>query len=441
MFSAFAQRNLPVWQRDAAYIRHLLQTRGNAQEPETGEGMSLGIENRKLGRAPRTLLYSHDTFGLGHLRRSRALAGAITQANPQASALILTGSPVAGRFTFPRRVDHVRLPGVTKRADGSYASQTIGMGINEVTELRSSLIKTAVEQFDPDVLIVDKEPTGFRGELLPTLEHLEQTRATKLVLGLRDVLDEPEVLAAEWQRKDAIAATECFYDEIWVYGLRSVYDPTQGLPLSSTAQQRIRWTGYLRRDLGPIGEPPEQPYILITPGGGGDGKAMVNLVLSAYEKDPDLSPRAVLVYGPFLSGELREDFETRVAALNGRVTAVGFESQIETLFAGAAGVVCMGGYNTFCEVLSFDKRAVIVPRTTPRLEQWIRASRAEDLGLVRMLDEQRDGLTASAMIHAICNLSDQPLPSQAIQAGLLDGLKCVTRRMDALLGAEQERAT
>ena len=57
-------------------------------------------------RAPRVMLYSHDTFGLGHLRRSRALAAAITGADPKASALILTGSPVAGRFAFPRRVDH-----------------------------------------------------------------------------------------------------------------------------------------------------------------------------------------------------------------------------------------------------------------------------------------------------------------------------------------------
>jgi len=315
------------------------------------------------------------------------------------------------------------------------------MGIEEVTELRSSLIQTSVQQFDPDVLVVDKEPTGFRGELLPTLEYLEHSCRTQLILGLRDVLDEPEVLAAEWNRKDALAATERFYDEIWVYGLRSVYDPTMGLPLSPAAQSRIHWTGYLRRDLGPIGEAPEQPYILITPGGGGDGKAMVNLVLSAYEKDPDLSPRAILVYGPFLSGELREEFETRVAALNGRVTAVGFESQIETLFAGAAGVVCMGGYNTFCEVLSFDKRAVIVPRTTPRLEQWIRASRAEDLGLVRMLDEKRDGLTADAMIRAIRDLPSQPLPSEAIEGGLLDGLDYVAARIDALLGPEQERAT
>ena len=391
-------------------------------------------------RAPRVMLYSHDTFGLGHLRRCRALAAAITGADPSASALILTGSPVAGRFTFPRRVDHVRLPGVTKRSDGSYVSQTMGMGIDDVTNLRSDLICSAAKRYDPDILIVDKEPTGFRGELRPTLEMLQAKGRARLVLGLRDVLDEPEVLAAEWARKDAVTATERFYDEIWVYGLRSVYDPTAGLPLSQAAQARMHWTGYLRRDLGPVGTPPKQPYVLITPGGGGDGEAMVNLVMSAYEQDPDLSPRAVLVYGPFLSGDTRAEFERRVAALDGRVTAVGFESQIETLFAGAAGVVCMGGYNTFCEVLSFDKRAVIVPRTVPRLEQWIRASRAEELGLVRMLDESRDGLTATSMIRAIRNLPNQPLPSQAIGDGLLDGLDYVTRRVEALLRGAKDQA-
>lgn len=381
------------------------------------------------------MLYSHDTFGLGHLRRSRALASAITFANPTTSALILTGSPVAGRFTFPQRVDHLRLPGVTKLADGSYVSQSMDMTIEETTKLRAGLIRATAKQYKPDILIVDKEPTGFRGELLPTLDDLQSGGQAKLVLGLRDVLDEPEVLAAEWQRKGALSATEDYYDDIWVYGLRSIYDPTSGLDLSARTRARMHWTGYLRRDLCPVDEPPQQPYILITPGGGGDGKAMVDLVLAAYEHDPDLGPRAVLVYGPFLTGEDREAFEVRVANLNGRVTSTGFDSQIETLFAGAEGVVCMGGYNTFCEVLSFDKRAVIVPRTVPRLEQWIRASRAEDLGLIRMLDETRDGMTPMAMTDAIRRLPEQPLPSQAITGGLLDGLDYVTNRVKILLAS------
>lgn len=389
--------------------------------------------NRSASTSRRVMFYSHDTFGLGHLRRSRELASALTKGDDNASAIILTGSPVAGRFTFPERVDHIRLPGVTKLPDGTYVSQTLALDIDDTTSLRAGLIQSAVERYEPDLLIVDKEPTGFRGELLPTLEYLRMRGRTRVVLGLRDVLDEPEVLAAEWERKGALAAAENLYDEIWVYGVRDVYDPTKGLRLSEKTRARMHWTGYLRRQVTDASDTPDTPYILVTPGGGGDGAAMVSLVLSAYEQDPDLGPNAVLIYGPFLSGDVRDAFDARVAKLNGRVTAVGFDSRIEALFAGAVGVVCMGGYNTFCEVLSFDKPAVILPRTKPRLEQWIRASRAEELGLVRMLDEHRDGLTTQAMNRAIRALPTQPKPSEAGADGLLDGLDVVVARAHALL--------
>lgn len=401
--------------------------------------MDLMADTDLQGQSPpqgtrRVMFYSHDTFGLGHLRRSRALATAITKGDDRASAIILTGSPVAGRFTFPERVDHIRLPGVTKLPDGSYDSMTLGMDIEKTTALRAGLIQTAVEQYEPDLLIVDKEPTGFRGELLPTLEWLTHRGKTRTVLGLRDVLDEPEVLAEEWERKGAVEATENFYDEIWVYGVRDVYDPTSGLPLSNRIRARMHWTGYLRREMTDPSETPEKPYILITPGGGGDGATMVDLAIAAYEKDPDLNPDAVLIYGPFLSGDVRDAFDARVAKLNGRVTALGFDSRIEALFSGAEGVICMGGYNTFCEVLSFDKPAVIVPRTVPRLEQWIRASRAEQLGLVRMLDEERDGMDSDAMIKAIRSLPHIGKPSGAGANGLLDGLDVVVKRARALMG-------
>lgn len=389
--------------------------------------------NAPNGRSGRVVLYSHDTFGLGHLRRSRTLASALTQSGVAESAIILTGSPVAGRFTFPRSVDHVRLPGVKKLADGSYASQTTGMDIEATTALRSALIESTIEQYNPDLLIVDKEPTGFRGELTDTLARLRRGHHTRIVLGLRDVLDEPDVLAAEWERKGAVEATERFYDEIWVYGVKSVYDPTMGLPLSDRVRGCTHWTGYLRRTIVDEAEVPTTPFILVTPGGGGDGAAMVDLVLSAYEQDPTLSPHAVLVYGPFLSGETRERFETRVQALGGRVTSTGFDSRIEPLFAAAEGVICMGGYNTFCELLSFDQRAVIVPRTRPRLEQWIRAHRAEELGLVRNLDRFREGLTTDAMVAAIRGLPHQKRPSEAGADGLLDGLDVVNDRARALM--------
>ncbi|MBC6442846.1 MAG: hypothetical protein GDA53_06950 [Rhodobacteraceae bacterium] len=390
------------------------------------------IDRRSLGA--RVLLYSHDTFGLGHLRRSRTIAAALTDANPALSALILTGSPVAGRFTFPERVDHIRLPGVVKQADGSYVSESLGLDIDETTNLRSSLISAAARNLDPDILIVDKEPTGFRGELMPTLKWLRQNTGAKLVLGLRDVLDEDAALVKEWDRKEAVSAMATCYDDIWVYGLKSIYNPLQGLDYPPSINTRMHWTGYLRRDTwadDPFAA--EEPYVLVTPGGGGDGEALVEHVLGAYEADPGLKPMARIIYGPFLAGNARNAFERRVEALGGRVESFGFDSRMESLIAGAAGVIAMGGYNTFCEILSFDKPAVIMPRKKPRLEQYIRAARAEELHLTRMLDPDRDGTSADVMIDAIRTLPNQKPPSTGQYPGLLRGLDFIVERVHALL--------
>ncbi|MEM9374542.1 MAG: glycosyltransferase, partial [Planctomycetota bacterium] len=347
------------------------------------------MDHPRAGREHRTLLYSHDTFGLGHLRRSRTIAIALSEADPDCSALIVTGSPIAGRFDFPERIDHVRLPGVVKLPDGSYSSMNLSMSIDEMVRLRGAIIDATACEFAPDLAIVDKEPWGFRSELANTLENLK-ARGTKLVLGIRDVLDEEDALSKEWARKNAAEAIERFYDEIWIYGIPEICEPLEGLGLHASLRDRIRYTGYLRRHAPDwpaetITEIPEEPYVLVTTGGGGDGAELVDWVLRAYERDPTLRTHALLVYGPFLNAAARLEFDQRVADLDGRVMAMSFHPRFERLLAGARGVVAMGGYNTFCEILSMDKPAIIVPRTRPRQEQVIRARNAERLGLVRML--------------------------------------------------------
>jgi len=136
----------------------------------------------------------------------------------------------------------------------------------------------------------------------------------------------------------------------------------------------------------------------------------------------------VLVYGPFMSADLRADFDRRAEALGGRVTTMGFDSRMERLVMEARGVVAMGGYNTFCEILSLDKPAVIAPRTSPRLEQYIRTAAAERLGLVRMLHKPRDGEGPEVMAAAIKGLAGQNPPSARPIKGLLDGLATIIER-------------
>ena len=382
---------------------------------------------RKDGRI---LIYSHDTFGLGHLRRCRAIAHSLVENFKHVSVLILSGSPIIGSFDFRTRVDFVRIPGVIKLRNGEYTSLNLHLDIEQTLSMRASIIKHTAEIFDPDIFIVDKEPVGLRGELTETLDMLKP-RGTRMVLGLRDVMDEPRLLVPEWERKNVLPALRDIYDEIWVYGLPQICNPLEGIALPLSVRQKIVYTGYLHREVPTRGTPPRlpeitnRPYLLVTTGGGGDGETLVEWVLRAYEEDPLLPYPALLVLGPFMQPERQAEFMDRAAVLK-RVDAITFHGHLETLVARAAGVVAMGGYNTFCEVLSMDKRALIVPRTAPRQEQFIRASRAAALGLVNILAD--DGRYDPAiMAAALRHLPRQKRPSEVVVPGLLEGLPNVSR--------------
>ncbi|GAB4178622.1 MAG: glycosyltransferase family protein [Thalassobaculales bacterium] len=386
----------------------------------------------------RVLIYSHDTFGLGHLRRCRAIAHALVEARVDLSVLILSGSPIIGSFDFRSRVDFVRIPGVIKLRNGEYTSLSLHIDIEDTLALRASIIRHTADILKPDIFIVDKEPLGLRGEVKDTLVMLKQ-RGTHLVLGLRDVMDEPAQLAPEWERKNAVPALRDLYDDIWIYGRQEICDPLDGIALPRSVRQKITYMGYLRRSLPGVPPGPGaqallesgEPYILVTAGGGGDGDGLVDWVLRAYETDRDIPYRCLIVFGPFLSHERRAEFLTRVQNLQS-VRAITFDAHVESLMAPAVGIVAMGGYNTFCEILSFDKRAILVPRTKPRLEQSIRASRAADLGLVRML-EDNGSPDPRLMASAIRNIGNQPRPSTIWRNGFMDGLENVNRRVGALL--------
>ena len=381
-------------------------------------------------RGTRILIYSHDSFGLGHLRRCRAIAHSLVRTYRNMSVLILSGSPIIGSFDFRTRVDFVRVPGVIKLRNGEYTSLSLNMDIRDTLALRGSIIRHTAEVYEPDLFIVDKEPLGLRGEVRETLEMLKDA-GTPLVLGLRDVMDEPSLLAPEWERKGVLPALRDLYDEIWVYGLPQICDPLEGLEVTPSVHRKITYTGYLghdpslERQASSNAALVEEPFLLVTPGGGGDGGDLIDWVLRAYETDKRLPLPALVVYGPFLQPEQKAAFQARIDRLE-RVQAITFDAHMEDLVARAAGVVAMGGYNTFCEIMSFDKRALIVPRTVPRREQMIRTSRAADLSLLKMLvdDGDRDAWT---MATALRHLPQQARPSDVVVPGLLDGLNSVNR--------------
>ncbi len=382
----------------------------------------------------RILIYSHDSFGLGHLRRCRTIAHALVDQFAGLKVLIVSGSPIIGSFDFKSRVDFVRIPGVVKLRGGDYTSLSDHIDLSQTLQLRASIMEQTADTFSPDLFIVDKEPLGLRGEVTQTLKKL-RGKGVRTVLGLRDILDDPVLLNKEWDHRGTPRNLEAWYDEIWVFGSRSMGNPLAELGVSEAGLQSMIYTGYLRRAVPSIARAPvslpREPFLLVTPGGGGDGETLVDWVLNALEQKPRPAKPVVIVLGPFMPQAVRQQFQLRAEALKGVQTIV-FNSNMELVMERAAGVVAMGGYNTFCEILSLDKPALLIPRSMPRMEQTLRAHRASSLGLVSMLDGDGDR-SADAMAQALRGLERQSLPSAAGADQILSGLDVICERTHRLL--------
>src|SRR5829696_2043547 len=139
---------------------------------------------------PRVALYSHDTMGIGHVRRNLLVAQALAVPPLSATVLLVAGAKEVNEFALPPGTDCLTLPSLRKTPDGHYESRALGLSLPDLIRLRARSLASALRAFRPDVLVVDKEPRGAVGELEPALRALRACGRTRCVLGLRDVLDD-----------------------------------------------------------------------------------------------------------------------------------------------------------------------------------------------------------------------------------------------------------
>ncbi len=389
--------------------------------------------------AIRLLFYSHDTFGLGHFRRSLTIASHLRHHLPEISVLILTGLETAYAFETPSGIDFVKLPAVKKVGPDEYRSRHLRISFNRVRRLRENLIKAVAKSFDPHMLIVDNVPRGVQGELLPTLEFLRKHRpSTKIVLTLRDVLDAPEQIVPLWREWGVYDLLERSYDEIWVAGSRDLFDSTRLYEFPPAVTEKTTFCGYvvqhtsleataaIRQELR-LGD---QPLTVVSAGGGGDGYPLLCAYADALERFPDDGTKAAVFLGPDLPPQQRNDLKHRLLPRSQRVLLFDFRPDLVSFLPLASVTVSMAGYNTVAEVLTSHKPAVVVPRTFPRQEQWLRARALEDLGLVQTVDPA--SLTRESLTDAIrAAVASPPPPASPIDFG---GLRRITRRARRLLG-------
>lgn len=382
------------------------------------------------------LIYSHDTYGLGHIRRALAIAGHLN--GPGDTTLIMTGSPAAGRFTLPGGVDYVRLPGMTKRCDGTYRPSAMRLATQQVLHIRKALILSTIKTFRPDLFIVDKEPLGLEGEAVPGLEWIrDQMPGTRTVLGLRDVMDDAAAVREHWLRKNIYHALDRFYSEIWVYGRRDLYDPAEEYGIPENIRSRIVYAGYIPRQPADKSEiaavrdtmrQKDHPMILVTPGGGRDGYPLIDAFLRWHERGPGLypAPECLMVTGPFLPAARQAGVEKR--ARDNGIHATAFHGRMDALIGACDLLVCMGGYNTLCEAISNQTPALVIPRENPRKEQLIRARVFQENGLIEYIPGKR--LTPERLGETITHmLANRAMYANAMAGFEMAGLDTILARI------------
>jgi predicted glycosyltransferase len=367
----------------------------------------------------RIFLYSHDTYGLGHIRRTLTIAQQLAQAVPRASQLLVTGSMQSHRFDLPQQLDYIKLPGVSKRSNGEYCSRVLTLPCDTTMALRENIIFNAVQHFNPDVVLVDKAPAGVKGEMLRALRYLKVERPqTKLVLGMRDIEDDAAKVRTDWRRKDIYPLLEDVYDTILLYGSRAIYDPVSEYGLSPAVEAKMIPCGYVRR-LEPIRPSHEvrrglsmqtDRLVVITAGGGGDGFNLMDTYLHMLDGLRSRGPApfdSLLITGPLMASAKRTRLR-RFEAPGRALTVMEFTPDLFSYLGAADLIVSMGGYNSLCEILSLNQRAIVVPRVKPRTEQLLRVERFAAHGLLRMIHPNE--LTPARLFAEIATALDDRRP-------------------------------
>ena len=394
------------------------------------------------------LMYSHDTYGLGHIRRTLAIAQRLIQ--PETHILIITGSPLTGRFNFPDGVDYVRIPGMIKKENGIYQPSAIRLAPDQVINIRRQLILSTIMAFEPDLFIVDKEPLGLKKEVLPGLEWIRANRPhCRTVLGLRDIMDEACVVRTHWKEKKVIPALENLYSEIWVYGNRKLYDPIVEYQIPPQIIPKIFFTGYLPRplaktlDVQALGKqfsPRHKNLVLVTTGGGKDGYRLLDTFFTWCEQQggSQIGFDSLVVLGPFLPKQDQDRLGKRATRLDIQTRV--FYGAMDALVGACDLMICMGGYNTLCEALSNQTPALVVPREYPRKEQLIRARTMAKNKLVEYIPEKalspdRLGQKISKML-ACKDKYKQKMTE--FDMGGMDAIKTRVQKFQTPIGSKQK---
>ncbi|MCG8605010.1 hypothetical protein MJD09_08440 [bacterium] len=296
-----------------------------------------------------------------------------------------------------KNIDFVRLPGLVNGVEEHYQYRSLNLDVKKTLKIRRRITQGVIKTFKPDLMLIDQDPLSMPEEMNGILSYVkEKSRETKIIWALPDILGDSKTVAKDLRRKRIYSLVIGLCDEIWVYGSRDIFDQIGEYALPDGVANKLYHIHYLQappvservpRSLAEIDEP--MPFVLLTLGSGQTGFSLADAYFHFLENlKMDLPFRTLLLTGPMMPSSKKDSLKKRAEKFP-QVIVHRFSKHYLEYVKNADLVVSNGGHNSVCEIISYGKKAILVPSLDLSKEHLIRSRIFDKLGRVTFLHPKR----------------------------------------------------
>jgi predicted glycosyltransferase len=375
--------------------------------------------------SPRVLFYVQHLLGIGHIARASLVASALVEDGFDVT-MVTGGLPVPG-FPGPGVRQVALVPAVTSREGFSGLQDADGAALEADREQRRAAQLLAIlADTRPDIVITEAFPFGrrqMRFELLPLLDAIKAMQPKPLLFAsIRDILQTNKKPGRD---EETVALVKDHFHCVLIHGDPSLTRIEDTFPPADQIADKIAYTGLVAPS-APIPSP-EKYRVIVSAGGGAVGQKLLNAAVEA--RGLMAAPgRWCVITGPNLDAA---SFEGLAARSDEDMDVFRFRSDFRQLLASAELSISQAGYNTVCDILRAGCGALLVPFAAGgETEQTVRATKLQELGLARMVEEA--SITPQAVAAGIeAALAQHGSPSLDLR---MDGAQETARLLRQQLG-------
>lgn len=345
--------------------------------------------------APTILFYVQHLLGVGHLRRTLAIAEACADRGVEVH-VVSGGMPL--EETHSPRIDFHQLPPV-RAADGDFSRLLQGDGTPVDDRWRSNRkeqLSQLAQRIQPRILVTELYPFGrrqLRFEIVPLLDCVRALRG-RVVCSIRDVVQKREAL----REQETVDILNGYYDDVLVHGDSDFLPLQASFSLTEKIRCNLHYTGLVSTgNEGPAGHI-EEGEVIVSAGGGAVGTMLYQTAVRAADQDCVRHLEWRILVGSQAQGGLRERLRDEAPA-NVRIEAN--RPDFLHLLEYARLSVSQAGYNSVVDILVSGVPALLVPfqGDGSETEQVMRARRLKQMGRADFIEEAElypEGLARAA---------------------------------------------